>query len=301
TRQELDLVQLPGDRHAAGLLLPTVPVSIGSKWNLDPAALAMLLGLDEVGDSDVTSTLVSVEGRYAKVEMEGTVHGATEGVAAEIAMRVRYFFDLRRGRLATLQLVTRETREIGSVTPGVEATARLKMTVTSRTQPSPLTGHAVEMAAGSGLLSYSSADLGISFQHDRRWHITAKDKTAVVMRRIDRGELVAQCNVSSLPKQKDRMDISLTDFKEKIRNNLGDEFGRFIGAEQSTSGLGDRVFRVEISGTVSQLPIRWIYYHFLDEHGRRIALVFTMEESLLERFGPAAGQIVDSLDFIDDP
>ncbi len=47
----------------------------------------------------------------------------------------------------------------------------------------------------------------------------------------------------------------------------------------------------------NEVPIRWIYYHVADEHGRQVALTFTVEQERLDRFAEADQAIVDSLRF----
>jgi hypothetical protein len=303
SREELDLIRLPGDRQTLPLILPKKPVQVGATWKQDATALAMLLGLDAVGDSDVTSELKSVERGYAKVELAGIVHGATAGVATEIALKARYYFDLRRGEFAALQLVTRERREIGHVNPGVEVTARLKMSAEPKTDAGELSDQKVAplqgpMDGNSQQLGYRSAALGVAFQYDRNWFVTAEDHQVTVLRRLDRGQLVAQCNVTSLPNVKKGKAVTLSQFQEDIRKNLDSNFGTFTSASESTNGQRYLVYRVEAAGTTSQIPVRWIYYLLSDTGGRRVAVVFTMEDDLVESFGSADKQIVESLEFV---
>lgn len=47
----------------------------------------------------------------------------------------------------------------------------------------------------------------------------------------------------------------------------------------------------------AEVPIRWIYYHISDAEGRQVALTFTIEQPLVERFGDADKAIVESLRF----
>ena len=132
------------------------------------------------------------------------IQGAIAGVASEIVIKARYYFDLRRGKIASLQLVARERRGIGHVNPGVEATSRLKMTIDLRTDSDELADRQVASMRGSAAwenqrLAYHSASLGIALEHDQNWFVTAEDNQATILRRMDRGELIAQCNVSVLP------------------------------------------------------------------------------------------------------
>jgi hypothetical protein len=116
---------------------------------------------------------------------------------------------------------------------------------------------------------------------------------------MDRGELIAQCNVSVLPSLKKGKAVTLAQFQEDMRKNLDTNFGTFVNARESTTSQGYLVYRVEAAGTASQLPVRWIYYLLTDTEGRRVALVFTMEGDLVKPFGSADRQIVESLAFVE--
>jgi hypothetical protein len=56
---------------------------------------------------------------------------------------------------------------------------------------------------------------------------------------------------------------------------------------------------VVAQGEVSQVPICWHYYLVADEHGRQVALAFTVEQKLLERFGKADEELIRSFGFAD--
>ena len=303
TREELDLIRLPGDRQALPMLLPKQSVRIGTVWKPDPVALAALLALDAVGDSDVKSELKGVEQGFARVELEGVVHGALAGVATEITLKGRYYFYIRGGEFASLQLVTRERRDIGHINPGVDVTARLKM----RLEPQSDAGHLSDqkilplrqaLDPLNQKLTYQSSELGIAFDYDSDWYATAEDRQAVVFRQIFRGDLIAQCNVSSLPRIKKGKALTLTQFQKDIRENLNKNFGSFVEANEKTSERGYLIYRVEALGTASSIPVRWIYYLLSDTTGRRVAIVFTMEQDQKDRFKDADLVWVRSLEFI---
>ena len=71
-----------------------------------------------------------------------------------------------------------------------------------------------------------------------------------------------------------------------------------MNAGESTSRRGHLVYRVEVAGTASELPVRWIYYSLTDTQGHRLALVFTMEGDQVQPFGAADREIVEHLAFV---
>ena len=303
TRDELDLIRLPGDRQTLPLLLPKNPVQIDSAWKLEPTAMAAILGLDAVGDCDVESTLTGVEQGFARVEFAGVVHGAVAGVATEVTLKGRYYFYLRHGEFASMQMVTREQRDIGHINPGVDVTARLKM----RLEPQSDAGYLSDARILPLLeftdrsirkLHYESTELGLAFDYDSDWYATAEDRRAVVFRQLMRGDLIAQCNVSKLPKIKKGKALTLNQFEKDIRENLDKNFGSFVTANEITTDRGYLIYRVEALGTASAIPVRWIYYLLSDTSGRRVSIVYTMERDQEKHFNNADLDWIRNLEFL---
>ena len=52
-----------------------------------------------------------------------------------------------------------------------------------------------------------------------------------------------------------------------------------------------------VHGTSSDLAMRWIYFLVAEPQGRQVALTFTVEQKLVERFADADKLMVQSLRF----
>ncbi len=135
--------------------------------------------------------------------------------------------------------------------------------------------------------------------YDRRWHITRDDADVTVLRLLDRGELVAQCNISPLPKLADGKRISLEEFQHDVQKTLGKHFEVLEIAAESKNTAGLNVLKVVASGTVSELPIEWRYYLLTDSTGLRVALSFTLEKKFAERFADSDATLIESLTFLE--
>ncbi len=86
-----------------------------------------------------------------------------------------------------------------------------------------------------------------------------------------------------------------------MKQTLGKNFGEIVEASQEVTDAGQRILRVVVAGTASELPIQWSYYHISNNAGRRAALVFTLESSLVERFPQVDRELIDSLSFVELP
>jgi hypothetical protein len=303
-QDELDLTDLPANTLILDRLLPPYRVAIGDSWKHSEDLVGLLLGLDAVSSSRVESTLSSVKDSVALVEMSGDVQGALHGVSTEIQLRCKYQFDLPAKRITWFGLLIQEKRSIGHVGPGLDVVARLQMKMTPIEDSPQLTdgalaGLTLDAVEENSWLRYESVAGGWQLLNDRRWFVISDEPKAAVLRMIDNGEFVAQCNVSSLPQVDVAKLPSLSKFQEDIESGLGESFGQFISAKQEANELGYRVFRVVVDGKASEVPIQWIYYLVADKSGRQLTLVFVVEAELVERLGGADEQLAAAVEFVD--
>jgi hypothetical protein len=268
--------------------------------------IALLLGLDAVTQSSVTSTLRQIEGGVATIGMQGSVSGAVRGVSSDVDFEARYDFDTKQRRTTWFTISLKENRSIGHAEPGFEAVARLQMTMAPGESCPQLSDGAIRglpVAAGPGtlLLRFSSPQGGFRFLYGQHWRVMIDRHDVAVLRLIDQGDLIGQCNASRLPDLAVGQRVPLETFQADVQRALGDSFGQFVEASQTSSEQGLRLLRAVVSGVASELPVQWTYYHISDDHGHQVALVFTMDSRLVARFAEADRTIISSLEFLPLP
>jgi len=123
-------------------------------------------------------------------------------------------------------------------------------------------------------------------------------RDVMLMRLVDRGELVAQCNVAVVPQRSVDKIPTLTTFKAQITKVLGTNFKAFTRIRQTKTKAGLRVLQAVATGTASDLPIQWNYFHVSDDRGNQVIFAFTLEAALVDRFGTADWDIVNRLEFL---
>ena len=302
TGDELDLIDIQGSTTLSHLLTPSHPLAMGAVWEHEASFLSAFLGLDAIAEAEVKSTLRKVEGEIAIIDMAGTVSGAVDGVSSDIVIKAKYNVNLKNHTLPWLALSIREDRAIGHATPGFDVVARLRIATTDQPTPPALSNNALagltlDVNAGSTLLSLPSSAGGFQLLHARAWKVMVERAEVTILRLVEQGELIAQCNVSSLPDSAgDRLPLEA--FRADIEKALGKNFGQFVEASQTTNGRGLRVLRAVVSGVASELPIRWIYYHISNAKGRQAAFVFTMDGKAVEKFAGADDSLVNSFEFV---
>ena len=300
TREELDLISLPADSLALGGLLPAEPVRPGDTWSPSDATLALLLDLEAVGQSQVKAMLIEVEKGRAKIELSGIVNGAVGGVASEVDLKARCYYGMTSRRIEDVELIYSEKRGVSHASPGANVTAKLRIQLAPLKQsaalaPEVLDRLSLEPAPQTQALEYTSSGRKFQMVHDRQWYVAREDASSTILRRVERGELIAQCNVTALSTLKKDSRTTLPKFQEDIKKSLGDHFGELVTAAEDQDKAGRLVYRVLATGKASDLAVQWIYYLVQDAEGRRTSVVFTLEQSLAEKFAGADRALVASL------
>ncbi len=332
SREELELIDIPCNTLVIDRLLPEGGVKVGDSWKVADETLTSLLGLDAVSSSDVKCSLEAVKDSVAQLHFFGKLSGAVEGVTTEIDLKGSAEYQLKEKCLISIQVCIKERRSVGSVSPGLDVTAVLNVEISPLAGSDQLNADAVkEVAKGAGrhgsgvrgqgseargqgtgdrgesvdaaarLLVYQSEAAKIRFIYDRRWHITRDEPGLVVLRLVDRGELIAQCNISRLPKLSAGTEMTIEEFQDDIEKSLGDKLDEFVTADESTTTGGLGLMQVVAAGSVSQVPIQWHYFLVLDEQGNRVAMTFTMENDLVKRFADSDAMISESMEMTDRP
>lgn len=306
SREELDLIDVQANSLLVEQLLPPHAVELGDSWPIDPMQIALLLGLDVATQSTVEGRLISVEDDVAVFELAGRVDGAAGGVASEIELKAKANFDLEKSCLTWFAMSLRERRDIAHAEPGFEVTARLRMAVLPCPIPPELDDASLARLPendqpAADLLSYCPEKGGYQVIHDRRWRSMLERHDLTVLRFVDQGDLIAQCNISLLPENEASRPLTLENFQAEIQRSLGTEFGQAIEAAEATREDGRHILRVTVAGSASEIPIQWIYYHISDGKRRRAAIAFTLESKLAERFGDADRTLAESFAFTELP
>jgi len=304
TAEELELIDVLGNSMLLDRLLPKQAVAVGGRWEHSDELTAALLGLDTITANDVHSTLTGVADGNARFEMSGRVEGTEDGVATEIELKGKYHFHLESKRITWFGLMVQEDRSAGPVDAGFDVVARLQMRITPGSQSPHLTSAALadlslEPTAELTRLDYESAGGGWRFSHDRRWFVITEENEQAVLRFVDRGDKLAQCNVAALPKAADATQLTLEQFQDDVARALGKNFKGFVRAGQRHNEADYRVFRVVAEGEISSVPMQWIYYLVIDEHGRRVVLAFVLEKEMLGRFEAADETLVSTLRLVE--
>ncbi|MBX3442242.1 MAG: hypothetical protein KF774_07525 [Planctomyces sp.] len=316
TREAVDLLELPGDPLALEGILPPRAVEPGGAWSPADWAVQMLAAIEAMESAKLTCTLTEVNGDVAIIAVDGSAKGQRQGTNVEIGIRGTLEFEIAAGAFRGAKLVYKVKSAIGAVSPGLEADVAVQMRSVAASGSGRLTDEFVgqlPIAAPAGALdlAFDAAPWGVRLRHPRDWflfHAVLDGSPQVaILRLLDRGSLIAQCNLSPVPAAKAGQHTPLDQFEADIRASLGSRLKDITAREEVSLGTGFRTFRVVAEGGYSlknaqgddlKIPAHWIYYLCAAPNGQQVSFVFAVESNLLEQLGSRDEELVQQLQFI---
>ncbi len=302
TREELDLIEVPGNSLLVDRLLPSRSMQVGDRWSNQVDTIAGMLKWTELTEGEITSQLEEIRDGLALVSITGKAKGSAEGAVSEARIRGEYRYDVNWHRVSWLLLSIEETRQSGPIHPGFEVTAKLRMRMEPLSASPQIAATMLKSASlprtdASLLLSLEPRNAAFSLTHDRRWYVTGDIPRRTILRCLDNGEVLAQLSVMELAKLPAGKEVSLEGFQADIQDALGDRFREFVSVQQDRSGEDYRILRVVTAGVVAEIPMRWIYYHVNDSAGRRAAHVYSAEADKLDQLATTDQEMVSGFRF----
>jgi hypothetical protein len=307
TRSELELVQGPGDPLELGGLLPDRPVAVGDRWAVIGAAARAISAYDTVAANKLEATLESVDAGSARVRLRGEVRGSVLGGEGTMACDGTFSFDRKAGRVDRLTVQRAETRRPGVVEEGLDVKGTLSVTRRSAETPTELgdealAGRSLEPGAGRERLILFAPGGRYSLEHGRDWHTYWDDSRVTVLKRVEGGRLVAQCNLATGPSAGRGRHQDPDQFRDDVRKGLGARFGQILGAgEVDGDPAGGFRYKVGVKGRQGDLGVVWYYYLIASPEGDQLLATFTLAESQARAFGDQDEALIGSLRWRDRP
>lgn len=298
TRSEMDLIELPAGSHLVDQLLPGRNVPLGESWSHDDALLAQLLNLDSVTTNDVKTQLKSIDQGIAQLESAGEVTGMVAGASTEIQVQAKLSFDIEKGYVTWVALGLDENRKAGLVLPGLEAKSRVRLlreAATSTHLDDSVRTMLPTVRSGPKLLEFQPDSRAYLLTLDPRWHVFSQQQDLVVLRMVDQGRVLAQCNLRNLPPLPVGKQLELPEFQTDVRDALGSAARQIVDAREGALPNNLRQLRVSVVGEAAGLPIHWVYYHIDDADNNRVSCVFTMRAEDAEAFAGGDLTLVSGL------
>lgn len=305
--------EIPGDLAAGLLSIDTVESGVIEARIAEIADGHAVVGISGIIDG-------AVDGVPTHLTVEGSLTIPATSVAADAdttgSLPARHEL---HGRVTRVSVMLRERREASHVAPGFEIEARLlvdRMPV-DQSVKAPVEGEAVvgthatadpvrsldqpgspqrrQGVGGPERVWYREPSGRFDLVHDTRWRRVEDGPNGLVMRLIDRGALLGQCSITTLPQAPAATRPTRVDLERDVERSLAGQVARVEAGEETDREDGLRVVRIASEGTAGQLPFRWIHYVLAAEDGSRASVTFMFEASLQQRFADADRSLIEGL------
>jgi hypothetical protein len=305
-QEEHELLQTLADPLTLESLIEKDDAVIGESWKPSDLALAKFLNIDRIKASSTKLQLKTVENGVARVYISGEVSANQNDVLTNISLAGYLKIDVKNHQVLSLKLSTDEKRPAGQISPGFQGRTRVDQSFTHGVTIDELSNSSLATAMRSNKvqqrLKFVSNRGMYQINFDPRWKLIAGEDDSAIMRFIDQGDLLTQCNVVLLPRRAANQPLTLKQYKTEIAKVIeADENALVVKAGDETTATGLKALRVIVSGEEDGLPVNWIYYHVASKDGRQITFVFSLAESVAGRVTGAAQQLVDEFRFLRVP
>jgi hypothetical protein len=301
TRPELELVQATADPLSLRGLLPEKPVAVGDRWAVGAEAARGLSDYDALAGNALEAKLEASDASSARISLGGDIRGASRGGEGTIHCTGSFTFDRKAGRIDHLILERTESRKPSQVESGLEVKSTLTLDRAEIEPPPALTDQAIagmnlEAQQERELLLLTPPDGRYALLHDRDWFLVYDDDRQVVLKRLDRGEPVAQCNLKIGPNAGRGRHQDLDQFRSDIRRALGARFGEILEArEVEGAAAGGFRYRVLALGREGDLEVLWAYYLIASSEGDQLLATFTFSKASAKQLRDQDLQMIGSL------
>ena len=305
TRSELDLVQSTADSLSLPALLPAGAVKEGDRWKVSDEAALALSDYEVLATNLLEAKLEEVSDRAARITLGGEIRGATRGGEGVISCKGTILFDRATARIERLTLERVERREPGPVEHGLDVKSKLTNERTVIEAPAELSDAVVKELPADGdhqreLLTLAPPNGKYTLLHDREWYLVYDDDRQVVLKRLDHGEVMAQCNLAFGPNAGKGKHQDLEQFRDDIRKALGKRFGQIVAAgevEGAPGGGGGFRYKVSVLGREGEREILWHYYLIASPEGEQVLVTFTLAKDQEKRFADQDARMMGSLEW----
>ena len=176
---ELELVTAVGESLPLDQLLPDKPVKIGDPWKVSDDTMALLLALEEITSNSVQMVLNEVTPEFARFELAGQVEGKLFGASNQISLKAKCRFDRRTGRIDWFAMRLKQSRDIGVVEDGLDATVLVqtkinRLEAAEKLSDAALADLPLKPTEELTLIRYLQAGGGCQLTHDRSWFLLAQ-------------------------------------------------------------------------------------------------------------------------------
>jgi hypothetical protein len=304
SREELDLVTEHFNPQCLAGLLPGKVVNVGDTWTIGPTAAETACLFDALIKAQLTGKLTAVKDGIATFAIEGTAEGIENGAKAAVTISATGTFDVNVGRVTELKWTQKDEREQGPVSPAskIEATIVLNREALAELPKELADDMLAKVPAGAVPaamtdIRYADPAGRYTIFHSRDWHVTGQTDTHLVLRLLDRGELVAQATVTAWRKAEPGKHTSADEFKKALDEVPGWKQEKVLAEGEVPAGEGRWLYRVTAEGKADSQPVVQTFYLLAGPRGDQVAVTVTTAPDKVKALGTRDTRFVKAIEF----
>lgn len=305
---EVELLLAPINTNVIELLLPESPAKVDQPWTISKDAARELFNLEAVHECTVVASISKVEEGVASIDLKGAIQGTANSVSTELKIKGNFQAKLASecAIVSWVGLAIQEKREVSQSEPGFDIVARIRLIREEQShQWSVDRSNLLELAAAnhdSQLTIKHGSPMGrFAFLADRQWKTYIDTGEEAIFRLIKNNSIIAQCNVTRLPKLESGKQLTLAGLEQEIRQSLKSNAPTIVESSERVTSNKLKLMRVLVTGQSEEVPIQWIYAHLSDDSGQRLSAVFTMGANVAEVFAGADEQVCSTFELYPEP
>lgn len=292
TDEELELTGEHLDVLALHGVLPNKEVTVGDTWEIPLSVVQALAGVDAIIKAKLECKFDKVERGYAVLTITGDMEGINKGATLKASMAAGLVYNLEAKHFTGCTWRYRENKDQGPLNPAVEVETEISATWKHGLALTEVTdGKAATIPTTPPpallMLEFRDAANRFSFNYERNWGVVTKTDKQTVLRLLDRGELIAQMNLTPMEAAKPGDHLSLDAVEKLIHEAPGYQLDKVLEKTSVDAAPGCWIGKVSTTGTASDLPIQQIAYLVAGPRGDQVLLSFTVET---EQAGKLAGR-----------
>ncbi len=282
TDEELELTGEHLDVLAIHGLLPNKEVSVGDKWEVPFNVAQALAGVDAVIKSKLECKFEKIERNHAIITLTGDIEGISKGSTLKATMAAGLVYSLEGKHFTGCTWRYRENKEQGPLNPAAEIESEISATWKHGLALTEVTdGKASTIPATPPpallMLEFRDAASRFAFNYERNWGVVSKTEKQAVLRLLDRGELIAQMNLTPYQQVKPGEHASLDEVEKLVSQAPGYKLDKVLEKTTVEASPGFWIGKVSTTGEASDLPMQQIVYAIAGPRGDQVLLSFTVE------------------------
>jgi len=305
TSGELNLLGEHFDTLVLSGLLPGKDVSTGGTWDLANAAVIGLCGFEALESHKLTGSLTGIQGDKANFTISGVAKGIDLGAQVALNINATGVYDVSKKKIVSLEWKQEDGRDQGPVSPAFKANvvvniSRLPIEAPAELSDNGLKGVPPGLDAPAHLttLVYQDSQGLFELIHPRDWHLTGKKDPHTTFRLMDRGDFVAQADITPWQKAAPGQHLDAKDFRDKVLESPGWEPTQVVEEGQiQTTQPGRFIYRVSALGEINQLKVVQTFFLIAGPNGDQAIVAFTTRQTQVGKLAARDVAFVEGLDF----